>query len=145
MTTTQQEIPVEQQLREIARACLAGAESGGIAFPQIVQTLAAASFDGYLVDFRQGTTTYYPPQGEPIQLATAHGAHPVAGRFDADRIRQAIRDAQQLVAGYTYAGFCQTVTEAGCAGYLVSVPGQRVLYFGRTGEVHTECFPANPS
>ena len=30
---------------------------------------------------------------------------------------------------------------AGCAGYLVSFPGRRAVYFGRTGETHVELFP----
>jgi uncharacterized protein YbcV (DUF1398 family) len=46
-----------------------------------------------------------------------------------------------LVPGYTYKGFCAKVTGAGCAGYLVSFPGKRVLYYGRSGETHTEYFP----
>ena len=30
---------------------------------------------------------------------------------------------------------------AGCAGYLVSFPGRRVLYWGRTAHTHVEMFP----
>lgn len=30
---------------------------------------------------------------------------------------------------------------AGCAGYLVSFLGRRVVYFGRTAEIHIEEFP----
>lgn len=134
---------MKQQSRDIAQSCLNGAESGSMTFPQIVQTLIAAGFEGYLVDFRQGTTTYYLAAGEPIQLEAGHGARPVAERFDGIRIGQAIKEAQQLVAGYTYGGFCKTVTDAGCAGYFVSFPGERVLYFGRTAEVHTELFPGS--
>ena len=121
-----------------------GAESGRMTFPQIVQTLIEAGFDGYLVDFRQGTITYYLPDGDLIRFEAAQVAHTVAERFDADLIRQAIRDAQRAVAGYTYAGFCKTVTDAGCACYFVSFPGKRVLYVGRTGEAHTEFFPGGP-
>jgi len=33
------------------------------------------------------------------------------------------------------------VVAAGCTGYLVSFPGQRAVYFGRTGETHVEHFP----
>lgn len=132
---------MKQQLQDVAQSCLDGAESGSMTFPQIVQTLISAGFDGYLVDFRQGTIAYYMPDGEWVQLKAAHAGHTVAERFDVDAIRQAIRDAQQLVAGYTYDGFCKTVTSNGCAGYFVSFLGRRVLYFGRTGETHTEFFP----
>jgi uncharacterized protein YbcV (DUF1398 family) len=134
---------MEQQLRDVARSCLDGAESGGMTFPQIVQTLIASGFDGYLVDFRQGTITYYMPDGGLVQLKAAHAGHAVAARFDVDVVRRAIRDAQQLAAGYTYDGFCRTVTGAGCAGYLVTLLGRRVLYFGRMGETHTEFFPGS--
>jgi hypothetical protein len=30
---------------------------------------------------------------------------------------------------------------AGCAGYLASLLGRRTVYFGRTGETHTEYIP----
>ena len=30
---------------------------------------------------------------------------------------------------------------AGCAGCIVSLLGQRVVYYVRTGETHTEYFP----
>lgn len=134
---------MKQQLQDIAQSCMNGAESGSMTFPQIVQTLIASGFDGYLVDFRQGSITYYLPDGDMVQLKAAHVGHPVAERFDVGVIRQAIRDAQQMVAGYTYGGFCKTVTGAGCAGYCVSFPGKRVLYFGRTAETHTEFFPGS--
>ena len=49
-------------------------------------------------------------------------------------IQAAIREAQQLVPGYTYVGFSRKVMQAGCAGYIVSFPGRRAVYFGRTAE-----------
>jgi hypothetical protein len=33
------------------------------------------------------------------------------------------------------------VKALGCAGYLVSFPGRRVVYFGRAAEFHVERFP----
>jgi hypothetical protein len=78
-----------------------------------------------------------------IQLRGGHVGHPVAERFDVDVLRQAIRDALQLVAGYTYVGFCKTISGAGCAGYFVSFPDKRILYFGQTSEPHTEFFPGS--
>jgi uncharacterized protein YbcV (DUF1398 family) len=59
-------------------------------------------------------------------------------------IKVALREAQALVPGYSYQGFCDKVVAAGCAGYLVSIVGRRVLYYGRTGETHTEYFPGSP-
>jgi hypothetical protein len=42
----------------------------------------------------------------------------VAESFDASMVRGAIREAQALVPGYTYKGFCAKVAGAGCAGYF---------------------------
>jgi uncharacterized protein YbcV (DUF1398 family) len=127
--------------KDIARNCLEGAESGSMTFPQIVGMLINAGFDGYAVDLRSATATYYLKTGEAVTLDAVKPSAPVAERFDAEAVRAAIREAQALVPGYTYEGFCAKVAAAGCAGYLVSFPGKRVLYFGRTGETHTECFP----
>ena len=100
-----------------------------------------AGFDGYAVDFRRSTRTYYMPNGETLELKTDPTPTPVAETFDASVVREAIRDAQVLVPGYTYKGFCAKVARAGCAGYVVSLFGRRVLYYGRTCETHTEYFP----
>jgi uncharacterized protein YbcV (DUF1398 family) len=124
----------------IARATLEGAESGAQTFPESVRILMEAGFDGYAVDFRCATRTYYMPDGRTITLKTPPSA-PVAERFDAATIKAAIGEAQAMVPGYTYKGFCAKVARAGCAGYAVSLLGKRVLYYGRTGEAHTEYFP----
>jgi uncharacterized protein YbcV (DUF1398 family) len=126
---------------ELARATLEGSESGTMTFPQNLRLLMEAGFDGYAVDLRRSTRTYYLPNGEAIELQTAPAPTPVAGSFDAPVIREAIREAQQLVPGYTYKGFCAKVAKAGCAGYVVSLLGRRVLYYGRTCETHTEYLP----
>ena len=61
--------------------------------------------------------------------------------FNAEEVEQAVREAQSNVPGYSYAGFCAKVKAAGCAGYMVSFLGKRVVYFGRTAETHVEHFP----
>ena len=111
-------------------------------FPQIVGTLIEAGFDSYTVDLRCGTAAeYYRPGGEAVELEATRTTELVAERFDAAVVKDAIGEAQALVPGYTYKGFCAKVARAGCAGYLVSFSGKRVLYYGRTGETHTEYFP----
>ncbi|MGH7104387.1 MAG: DUF1398 domain-containing protein [Acetobacteraceae bacterium] len=134
--------------QDLARATLEGSESGAMTFPESVRMLMEAGCDGYAVDFRRSTRTYYMPDGEAIELETERTA-PVAGRFDTAMIKEALSEAQALLPGYIYKSFCAKVARAGCAGYLVSLPGKRVLYYGRTGETHTEYFPgtqpvANP-
>lgn len=130
---------MDTKQQAIARQCLDGAENGTMTFPGIVGALKEAGFDGYLVDLRLGQATYYLPGGEGFELPAYGGA--VAADFDAGAVQASIREAQALVPGYTYKGFCDKVRRAGCAGYVVSFPGRRVLYFGRTAETHTEHFP----
>jgi uncharacterized protein YbcV (DUF1398 family) len=132
---------MDSTLKAAAQACLDGAESGGMTFPQIVAKLMAEGFDGYEADLRAGEIAYYLPDGSHVRLPGVKPAIPVAACFDAGRVRQAIREAQSQAPGYSYAGFCEKVAGAGCAGYLVSFPGRRVLYFGRDGGTHTEYFP----
>ena len=127
--------------QDIARQSLVGAEGGTMTFPQIVGALMAAGFDGYLVDLRLGQATYYLQDGEGLELPTHLSSVVVAAEFNVDVVKAAIHEAQALVPGYTYKGFCDKVKRAGCAGYLVSFLGRRVLYFGRAGETHTEYFP----
>jgi uncharacterized protein YbcV (DUF1398 family) len=81
---------------------------------------------------------YAPITGQTLELEMPRTKAPVAERFDGDMVRAAIREAQQMAPGYTYRGFCEKIVGA---GYLVSLLGKRVVYFGRTGETHTEYFP----
>lgn len=128
----------------IAEACLLGAESGRMEFPQIVMTLVDAGFESYGVDFRRGTATYYTPDGDSVELNAEAVRGPVAKAFGPNAIASAIREAQANAPGYTYLGFCSKVRAAGCAGYTVSFLGRRAVYHGRTAETHVEMFPARP-
>ena len=125
----------------VAQACLDAAAGDRMSFPQIVGALIAAGFESYAVDFRRSSATYYLADGDSVELATQAVTTPVAARFDAPAIQAAIGEAQQMVPGYSYRGFCEKVAAAGCAGYLVSFLGRRAVYVGRTGETHVELFP----
>lgn len=125
----------------IAQACLNGSETNTMTFPQAVGTLLAAGFEGYAIDFRRRTATYYLNDGETVLLPLRDSPPSVAPAFDAAVVREAIGEAQSLAPGYSYAGFCEKVTGAGCAGYIVSFSGKRVVYYGRTAECHVEHFP----
>lgn len=126
--------------RATALACLKGAETDTIAFPQIVGRLMAAGFERYVVDLARQTAIYYLPDGNSVVLDT-HKMDPIAVAFDADAVQAAIREAQNLAPGYSYGGFCRKIAAAGCASYLVSFPGRRAVYTGRSGEAHIEHFP----
>jgi uncharacterized protein YbcV (DUF1398 family) len=132
---------MNDQQNAAARACLQGAESNTMTFPQIVGTLMEAGFEGYAIDYRRATATYYLPDGESIELAAHAVSAPVAPMFDTALMQAAIREAQQQIPGYTYRGFCEKAASAGCASYIVSFSGRRALYIGRTAETHVEHFP----
>lgn len=140
-TLTTKDNHMSSNWKDVARATLKGSEAGTTTFPQDVRDLMAAGFDGYAVDFRRSIRTYYMPDGEVLELETERTTAPVAEQFDAAVIKEALREAQAQVPGYTYKGFCAKVAGAGCAGYMVSLPGKRVLYYGRSGATYTEYFP----
>jgi uncharacterized protein YbcV (DUF1398 family) len=124
-----------------AQRCLDAAYDGSMDFPSIVRALIEAGFEGYDVDYRRSTSTYLRANGESVQLTFPASGAPVAAEFDASEVERAVREAQRNAPGYTYAGFCAKVKAAGCAGYMVSFLGKRVVYFGRTAETHVEHFP----
>ncbi|MFV0292976.1 MAG: DUF1398 domain-containing protein [Paracoccus sp. (in: a-proteobacteria)] len=132
---------MKAELQRVAQECLDGAENDSMIFLQIVGRLIEAGFESYMVDFRRARAVYYLPDGDSIELETHRVNTPVAGWFDTAIIQAVIREAQQLVSGYTYRGFCEKTAAAGCAGYIVSFSGRRAVYFGRTAETHVEIFP----
>lgn len=110
-------------------------------FPEIVGALMQEGFESYAVDFRRGKAVYYRPDGDSVELEAHLADVPIAGSLNTSALQSAIREAQQLVAGYTYEGFCRKAMHAGCAGYIVSFSGRRAVYFARTAETHVEPFP----
>lgn len=134
---------MEARLTLIAAQCLAASHDGSKTFPAIVATLAEAGFEGYSVDYRRGRTTYYLPTSESVELPSPATSSAVAASFDSRQVEAAVREAQRGAAGYTYPRFCEQVKAAGCAGYHVSFSGKRVVYFGRSAEVHVEHFPTS--
>jgi uncharacterized protein YbcV (DUF1398 family) len=132
---------MDARLMQVAETCLRGAEDRTMTFPKIVDTLMREGFESYAIDYRRATAIYYHPDGGSVELATHRYDVPVADVFDTAAIQSAIREARQLVPGYTYEGFCRKVMDAGCAGYIVSFSGRRAVYFGRTAELHVEHFP----
>jgi uncharacterized protein YbcV (DUF1398 family) len=137
----EQESPMDAQQISIARTCLNAAFEESMAFPEIVSTLLKAGFESYVVDYRRGTTTYFLPDGDNVVLESRHSAGSVAPQFDPAGVAGQVKWAQANPPDYSYAAFCNNVKAFGCAGYIVSFSGRRVLYFGRTAETHVEHFP----
>lgn len=125
----------------VAKACLGAAHDGSLSFPEIIGKLVDAGFEGYTVDYRESTQTFHLPDGESLELDTPHSAGRVLAEFDKIAVESLIRWAQANGSDYSYAAFCELAKAAGCAGYLVSFSGRRVLYYGRTAETHVEMFP----
>lgn len=132
---------MNEQLTATAKRCLEAAYAGTMDFPSIVRALIEAGFEGYDVDYRRSTSTYFLATGESVQLPLPKSDAKVAPEFRGRDVESAVREAQNKAPGYTYAGFCAKVKAAGCAGYMVSFLGKRVVYFGRTAETHVEHFP----
>lgn len=125
----------------IAKTCLDAAHRGHLSFPEIIGTLVDAGFEGYAVDYRRCNQTYYLPDGDSIELDMPHSAGSVAAAFDGAGVEALVRWAQANGPDYSYLAFCEKAKSAGCAGYLVSFLGRRVVYYGRTAETHVELFP----
>ena len=125
----------------VAKTCLDAAHDGSLSFPEIIGKLVTAGFEGYAVDYRRNTQVYYLPDGDNVELAMPQATGSVVAAFDGDGVEALVRWAQANGPDYSYAAFCEKVRAAGCAGYLVSFLGRRVVYYGRTAETHVELFP----
>ncbi|HVZ00453.1 MAG TPA: DUF1398 domain-containing protein [Dongiaceae bacterium] len=125
----------------IAETCLSAAHDGRLSFPEIVGKLIDAGFEGYTVDYRRNSQTYYLPDGDSVTMDMPPSASNVAAAFGAPEIERLVRWAQANPADYSYVAFGEKARAAGCAGYLVSFLGRRVVYFGRSAETHVEYFP----
>jgi uncharacterized protein YbcV (DUF1398 family) len=132
---------MNQKLVSVAQQCMNAAYNNTMTFPEIIGTLVKNGFESYHVDYLRGTATYYHAEGGNVELTTPEHGTVVNKEFQVQVVQSAIKEAQSLVEGYTYVGFCKKVMGAGCAGYIVSFPGKRVVYFGRTAETHVEHFP----
>jgi uncharacterized protein YbcV (DUF1398 family) len=132
---------MDAQRTTLANTCLNAAYDKSMSFPEIVATLIKAGFEGYVVDYRRGTTTYFLPDGDSVVLENRPTEGSVAAQFDPAGVASQVKWAQANPPEYSYEAFCRHAKAFGCAGYLVSFLGRRVLYFGRTAETHVEHFP----
>lgn len=134
---------MEAEQITVAETCLKAAHAGSLGFPEIVGRLIAAGFEAYTVDYPRNSQTFYLPTGDSVVLEMQPSRGMVAAVFDAARLAELVRWAQANPADYSYLAFCEKAKAAGCAGYVVSFPGRRVVYLGRTAETHVEHFPGN--
>jgi uncharacterized protein YbcV (DUF1398 family) len=131
------DIEIKRVMQEASRV----SDEGGRSFPEIIGSLMAAGVERYHQDLRRSERTYYLPDG--TSEVVGNDAVPVAPPviFSAGGVEAAVRAAQ--AGAINYKEFCRRAMEAGCVGYVVSIVGKRVVYYGRTGDTHVEYFPAS--
>lgn len=130
---------MDAHVQRVMEDSTAASDEGRIAFGEVVRNLAAIGVERYHADLLRHEKTYYLPNGESHCVPSATGQAETAIAFSAAGVEAAIRDSQ--AGRIRYRSFCERIAEAGCVGYIVSLAGQRAVYFGRTGECHVEPFP----
>ena len=109
-------------------------------FPQIAGMLIEAGVEFYHVDYLALRKTFYSGDGAIVSTAIPlQGLPPVTADFDAVALRENILDSQQK--GQHWRDFTVRAMNGGVQGYFAFLRGQRVTYFGRQGDQHTEWFP----
>jgi len=125
-----------QVVAETARATLAGT----MPFPEVVRRLIETGVEYYHVDYVALRKTFYSANGDTITTPITYEALPdVSAALDAAALKAAILDSQ--TKGQPYRDFTRRAMQAGVQGYMAFLRGQRVTYWGRDGEQHTEWFP----
>ena len=123
-------------LNEAARAT----HTGDVPFPEVVRRLLETGVEYYHVDYVAMRTKFYGAgEGVATTPITFEELPPIAADFDAPALRAAILDSQQH--GQPYREFSRRARAAGVVGYIAFLRGQRVTYWGRNGDQHTEWFP----
>ena len=113
--------------------------TGEIHFGEVIQQLTSIHIESYFVDYRRGETTYYLPSGSSLRFIFAAQPEKIAKKFDAEKVKSAIKKAQSGTV--MYPEFKDLTYVAGCIGYIVWISGKKVDYLGCNGEVHVEHFP----
>lgn len=121
------------------RAVLHETHAGRKTFAEVVGVMLASGVESYLVDLRRREDVVYGANDtvltEPLDLD--YGA--IAQEFSKAGIVAAIRAAQR--DEIRYPEFMRRAAAAGTVAYWAEVTGKRVIYFGRTGDMHVEWFP----
>lgn len=109
-------------------------------FPQIVGKLIEAGVEFYHVDYLALRKTFYSGEGAVMSLPIPiEGLPQIAADFDAAALLANILDSQQN--GQSWRDFTLRAMNGGVQGYFAFLRGQRITYFGRQGDQHTEWFP----
>ena len=129
---------MNEAAKAVARAMTRASDEERIAFPDVLAQLAAVGIERYHADLMTATKTYYTPGGA-FEVTPCHAVPAPATDFSADAVNAAVRASQ--AGAIRYGEFCARIAAAGCVGYFVTLPGKRAVYYGRTGDSHTEWSP----
>jgi uncharacterized protein YbcV (DUF1398 family) len=127
-------------VQAVVDECTEGSENGSLTFPAQLKKLVEAGVEGYYTDLRRNRRIFYLPGGDSYKTNARPVEVTIADKLDALAVAAAVKQSQ--AGQITYRQFCEKVMRAGCACYIVSILGRRVVYLGRTGETHVEHFPA---
>lgn len=117
-----------------------GTLTGSIPFPDVVRMLHETGVEYYRVDYVTLRKEFFSADGDVIATPIHYEGLPqVAAELDGAALRAAILDSQRN--GQHYRDFTRRAMEAGVQGYMAFLRGQRVIYWGRTGDQHVEWFP----
>lgn len=127
------------KIKEVLIECTRASDEERMSFGQVVTKLIGAGVERYHADLVRSERTYHLPNGESEVVPNAIIETTPAPEFSAAGVEAAVKAIQ--AGAIQYKAFCERVMAAGCVGYLVSMAGHRVVYYGRTGDNHVEWFP----
>jgi len=126
----------------VVEECTVASDASRMSFPEVVGKLTSAGVERYHADLVRAEKTYFRPDGKSHVVANDAIGRTPAAAFAASAVAAAVKAAQN--GEIDYKTFCARVIEAGCVGYHVHIAGRRVIYYGRSGDSHTEHFPGAP-
>jgi len=124
--------------KDVVRAMTEASDEERITFPEVVTVLSEIGIERYHADLVCATKTYYQADGS-FETVPCRSVSSPAKAFSSEGVEAAIRASQGGVIKYRE--FCERIAAAGCVGYFVTLAGRRAVYYGRTGDSHTEWFP----
>jgi uncharacterized protein YbcV (DUF1398 family) len=130
---------MNSQIKDVVVEATRASDEERVTFVEVVKNLVKAGVERYHTDLLRGERTYYLPNGESEVVKGEAVAGAPARDFSAAGVDAAVRAIQ--AGNIQYRIFCERIAAAGCVGYMVSLAGQRAVYYGRSGDSHVEWFP----
>jgi uncharacterized protein YbcV (DUF1398 family) len=130
---------MDARVKRLVEECTEASNAATMTFPEIVGRLIEAGVEHYRADLQRAEIAYYMPDGSSHVVPSAALRVVPAKAFSAADVESSIRASQ--AGKIDFKRFCVEIAAAGCVGYLVSFPGRRAVYYGRTAETHIEPFP----